>query len=106
MHFQRPMLLSFLASGLALVVQGTAAQSVIPPLPTTGPYPVACTNVEQDLSRVPQGETASLYWRGVASGDTVRYIDALLVVAQPGAHVRPLPHRATASSTTGGPANR
>ena len=71
--------MSFLASGLALVVQGTAAQSVIPPLPITGPYPVACTNVEQDLSRVPQGETASLYWRGVASGDTVRYIDALLV---------------------------
>lgn len=71
--------MSFLASVLALVVQGSAAQSVIPPLPTTGPYPVACTNVEQDLSRVPHGETASQYWRGVASGDTVRYVDALLV---------------------------
>jgi dienelactone hydrolase len=79
MRLQRPILPSLLATGLALAVQGTAAQSVIPPLPITGPYPVACTNVEQDLSRVPQGETASLYWRGVASGDTVRYIDALLV---------------------------
>jgi dienelactone hydrolase len=79
MRMQRPILNSFLASGLALVVQGSAAQSVIPPLPTTGPYPVACTNVEQDLSRVSQGETASQYWRGVASGDTVRYVNALLV---------------------------
>ncbi len=76
---QHPTLVSLVASCLAFVVQGTAAQSVIPPLPTTGPYPVACTNVEQDLSRVPQGETASQYWRGVASGDTVRYVDALLV---------------------------
>jgi predicted esterase len=78
MHCQHPTLVSLVASCLAFVVQGTAAQSVIPPLPTTGPYPVACTNVEQDLSRVPQGETASLYWRGVASGDTVRYVDVLL----------------------------
>ena len=68
-----------LATGLALLAHGVAAQSVIPPLPTKGPHPVACTNVEQDLSRVPSGETASMYWRGLASGDRVRYVDQLLV---------------------------
>jgi len=75
----RPAAVSLFASCLALCAQSVSAQSVIPPLPTAGPYPVACTNVEQDLSRVPAGETASQYWRGVASGDKVRYVDSLLV---------------------------
>ena len=79
MTFLHPMLQALLATVLALLGHVASAQSVIPPLPTTGPYPVACTNVEQDLSRVPEGETASLYWRGVASGDKVRYVDSLLV---------------------------
>jgi len=79
MRFRASLVLTLLASRLALLAPGAAAQSVIPPLPTTGPYPVACTNIEQDLSRVPEGESASLYWRGVASGDVVRYVDALLV---------------------------
>jgi dienelactone hydrolase len=55
------------------------AQTVVPPLPLTGPYPVGCTNVEQDLSRVPAGETAEMFWRGVSTGGTTRYVDALLV---------------------------
>jgi hypothetical protein len=50
----------------------------VPPLPLTGPYPVGCTNVEQDLSRLPAGETAQMYWRGVSTGGTTRYVDALL----------------------------
>jgi predicted dienelactone hydrolase len=52
---------------------------VVPPLPTTGPHPVACSNVEQDFSRVPPGESADLFWRGVASDGKERYVDALLV---------------------------
>ncbi len=56
-----------------------ASQTVVPPLPTTGAYPVGCTNVEQDFSRVPSGETAQMYWRGAASGGEERYVDALLV---------------------------
>jgi dienelactone hydrolase len=79
MRRRRPSVVSLAAFGLALIAHGASAQSVIPPLSTSGPYPVGCTNVEQDLSRVPPGETATLYWRGVASGDTVRYVDALLV---------------------------
>lgn len=70
---------SLLAIGVVLLAEGASAQSVIPPLPTSGPYPVGCTNVEQDLSRVAPGETASMYWRGLASGDKVRYVDQLLL---------------------------
>jgi len=55
------------------------AQSVVPPLPVTGPYPVACTNVEQDFTRVAHGETPDMYWRGASSGGKERYVDALLV---------------------------
>ncbi len=79
MRCNRAAILALLASGLALFAHAASSQSVIPPLPTTGPYPVACTNVEQDLSRVTDGETADMYWRGVASGDKVRYVDQLLV---------------------------
>lgn len=79
MRCSRPAILSLLASGLALFAHSASSQSVIPPLPTTGPHPVACTNVEQDLSRVTDGETADMYWRGVASDDKVRYVDQLLV---------------------------
>jgi len=55
------------------------AHTVVPPLPAAGPYPVACTNVEQDVSRIPPGDTVDQYWRGVASNGTERYVDALLV---------------------------
>ena len=87
MRCNRAAIPALLASGLALFAHAASSQSVIPPLPTTGPYPVACTNVEQDLSRVTDGETADMYWRGVASGDKVRYVDALLVSPGQRAHV-------------------
>jgi hypothetical protein len=67
---------------LALAVATAAhAQTVVPPLPLTGPYPVGCTNVEQDLSRLPAGETAQMYWRGVSDGrhDALRRRAARLV---------------------------
>jgi hypothetical protein len=35
--------------------------------------------VEQDLSRIPQGETAEYYWRGVSFDETERYVSSLLV---------------------------
>jgi hypothetical protein len=63
----------------ALATSASLAQTVVPPLPVAGPNPVACTNIEQDLSRVPAGEIAELYWRGVASGGSERYVDSLLV---------------------------
>ena len=66
------------AIAIALLSLGVHAQTV-PALPITGPYPVACTNVEQDLGRVPAGETPEMYWRGASSGGKERYVDALLV---------------------------
>jgi hypothetical protein len=68
-------LLAFLI-GLGPAAHG---QTVVPPLPVIGPYPVACTNVEQDFSRVPADETADMYWRGQSGGGTERYVDSLLV---------------------------
>jgi hypothetical protein len=64
---------------LIALVPAAHGQTVVPPLPVVGPYSVACTNVEQDFARVPPGETADMYWRGVTSGGKERYVDALLV---------------------------
>jgi hypothetical protein len=64
---------------LACASSAPRAQTVIPPVSGVGPHPVGCTNVEQDFSRVPAGDTADMYWRGVASDGTERYVDTLLV---------------------------
>lgn len=66
------------AACLLVVAAHVHAQSVVPPLPAPGPYPVACTNVEQDLSRLAPGETPDLYWRGVATEEKERYVTTLL----------------------------
>src|SRR6476619_1153341 len=68
-----------LGATIALVALTARAQTVLPPVPISGPYPVACTNIEQDLTRVAAGETAEMYWRGASSGGKERYVDALLV---------------------------
>lgn len=54
-------------------------QATVPPLAARGPHPVGCSNVEQDLSRVPPGETAEWYWRGVSLDQRSRYVTELLV---------------------------
>jgi hypothetical protein len=66
----------FLAIAIVLAVLDVRAQTVVPPLSVTGPYPVACTNVEQDSARVPAGETAEMYWRGASTDSKKRYCDA------------------------------
>ncbi|CAG0961627.1 hypothetical protein BURK1_00743 [Burkholderiales bacterium] len=44
-----------------------------------GPYPVGCSSVEQDFSRVPPGENVEWWWEGVPTdGGTQRYLTALL----------------------------
>jgi predicted dienelactone hydrolase len=74
----RAMVATVALAALTVVVP-LHAQPVVPPLPVQGPYPVACSNVEQDFARVPAGETASMYWDGVASGGVERYVTQLLV---------------------------
>ena len=69
----------FLAIATALAALDVRAQTVVRPLSVTGPYPVACTNVEQDSAPVPAGEIAEMYWRGASTGSKKRYVDALLV---------------------------
>jgi predicted dienelactone hydrolase len=54
-----------------------AASGPIPALPP-GPYPVGCSNIVQDFSRVPSGESAKDYWEGTPNGNTPRYITDLL----------------------------
>jgi hypothetical protein len=77
MHFGRAMMLAAIVAFAALSPRLEA--QTIPPLPARGPNPVGCTNVEQDLSRVPQGETAEYYWRGISFDETERYVTSLLV---------------------------
>jgi predicted dienelactone hydrolase len=59
----------FVASALFLTLVSRAiAQvpeaSILQPLPLPGPYPVGCSNVTQDFSRVAPGEDVHAYWEG------------------------------------------
>jgi len=56
--------------------------TVVPPLAFPGPYPVACSNVTQDFTRLAQGEDVQAYWEGVARADgSSRYVTDLLADA-------------------------
>jgi len=53
--------------------------AIAQPRALAGPYPVACSNVAQDFSRLPMGEPADLTWEGFPrSNGTDRYITDLL----------------------------
>jgi predicted dienelactone hydrolase len=53
------------------------ALSTVPPI-GAGPYPVGCSNVEQDFSRVAPGSDATAYWEGRGGGGS-GYVTDLLV---------------------------
>jgi dienelactone hydrolase len=71
-----------LAVGL-LVAAGPRAQTfndvfgIVPPI-GPGAYPVACSNVEQDFSRIAPGSDATAYWEGRGAGGS-GYVSDLLV---------------------------
>jgi predicted dienelactone hydrolase len=71
------------AACLALIASVAAvAQTagVVAPLPPSGPYAVGCSNLEQDFSRIPAGESADAFWVGLPrNGSTPRFITDLLV---------------------------
>jgi dienelactone hydrolase len=71
-----------LAGLLAAVVAAMAGADPLaeaPPRPLTGPFPVACSNVEQDYARVPLGEPIALWWEGVPRDDgSGRYLAEIL----------------------------
>ena len=63
-------LIRLLAAMTALLLVSTAdaqlvadSNGVVPPL-GPGPYPVACSNVQQDFSRIAPGSDATAYWEG------------------------------------------
>ena len=68
-------------AGVAAGLQFAAAMAfatTLPPLPLPGPYPVACSNVAQDFSRVPPGADVEDYWDGMPGNGTPRYATDLL----------------------------
>ena len=74
---------TFLAAMLAaLAFNGsTVLAETVAPLPP-GPYPVGCTSVEQDFSRLAPGESPQQYWEGIPAADgRPRYVTDLLTGA-------------------------
>ncbi|MGA8031375.1 MAG: hypothetical protein WCB48_03200, partial [Casimicrobiaceae bacterium] len=70
-------LAAFLAFAGTPVHADTAV--VVPPLTLPGPYPVACSNVAQDFTRVASDENAEDYWDGrPRANGTSRYVTDLL----------------------------
>lgn len=71
----------FAALVAAVLAGAAAAQSgiVVPPLPAVGPYVVGCSNLEQDFTKVPPGESVEDYWEGLPRGSTPRFVTDLLV---------------------------
>jgi predicted dienelactone hydrolase len=61
---------------LAFLAVDARADS-IPPF-GAGPDPVGCSNVAQDFTRVPVGDSAQDYWEGNPAGNTQRYVTDLL----------------------------
>lgn len=48
----------------------------------TGPYKVACSNLEHDVSRIIAGATAADYWEGRLVNDKLLYVDQILAAPQ------------------------
>ncbi len=74
---------TFLAATLAALVfnVSTVLAETVAPLPP-GPYPVGCTSVEQDFSRLAPGESPQQYWEGIPAADgRPRYVTDLLTGA-------------------------
>ncbi len=73
----------WMLAGLLLAAVGAHAQSpadwlaVVPPA-QPGIYPVGCSNVEQDFSRIAPGSDATAYWEG-RGGSGSGYLTDLLV---------------------------
>ena len=63
-------------TALLLFAPNVRAESVAP-LPS-GPNAVGCSNIAQDFTRVPAGDSAQDYWEGKPAGATNRYITDLL----------------------------
>ena len=73
--------LPWLMAALIAVATTAAADPLaeVAPRPLRGPFPIACSNVEQDFTRLPTGEPAELTWEGFPRSDgSTRYATDLL----------------------------
>ena len=63
-----------------IILVAIAADVNAEPIPPFGPGPnaVGCSNIAQDFTRVPVGDSAKDYWEGKPAGNTKRYITNLL----------------------------
>lgn len=76
-HCARVALFVTVGPGLSMPAPGDPL-AIVAPLPP-GMYPVGCSNVAQDFSRLLPGTTAQQYWDGFPSGDQELYVSQLLV---------------------------
>jgi predicted dienelactone hydrolase len=58
---------------------GNALAVIAEPPSLVGPYPVACSNVEQDFTRLRSGESGPDYWEGNPLVDGSKYVTDLLL---------------------------
>jgi predicted dienelactone hydrolase len=68
-----------LALVCALLAHSAHALSPLAPPSLVGKYPVACSNVEQDFSRLTAGQAAPDYWEGNPNASGNRYVTDLLI---------------------------
>ncbi len=71
-------ILTLASAAFALAATNVHASSGIIPS-ANGKYPVGCSNVEQDFSRMPAGAAASDYWEGTPLSDGSHYVTELLL---------------------------
>lgn len=76
-RFAAPVLTAALALASGFSGSVAASAGIVPSL--NGKYPVGCSNVEQDFSRLRAGEAASDYWEGNPLSDGSHYVTELLV---------------------------
>jgi predicted dienelactone hydrolase len=95
MNSTLPRLFALLAACAALTAHGYNHTLVATPLPL-GPLNVACSNIEQDTSKLAPGAAPSDYWEGFPVNGTDHYIDEIL--AHPGApfqYAAPVPDQSS-----------
>jgi predicted dienelactone hydrolase len=67
------------AALFALAAHIVSAQIVATPPSLVGKFPVACSNVEQDFTRLTTGQSPPDYWEGNPNASGNRYVTELLV---------------------------
>lgn len=77
---RRPETVALAVATLAFGFALAASAASVPPAAIPGPYPVGCTDVTQDFTRLAAGESPEVYWEGQPRDDgSPRYVTDLLV---------------------------